>query len=46
MTQNEFAALCGKYLIDPDLALENDNLRKALEQKDAAEVERILKEEF
>ena len=46
MTQNQFAALCGKYAIDPGIALENEHLVKALRDKNDAEVERILREEF
>lgn len=46
MTQNQFAALCGQYGIDPAIALENDALCDALRQRDAAKVERILREEF
>ena len=30
MTKNEFAAICGEYLIDPALALENDNVCAAI----------------
>lgn len=46
MTQNQFAALCGELTIDPAIALENDNVRQALKDKDDQAVERILKEEF
>lgn len=46
MTANRFAALCNKYGIDPALALESDSIQVALRNKDTAEVERILKEEF
>ena len=30
MTKNEFAAICGEYLIDPALALESENIRAAI----------------
>jgi hypothetical protein len=30
MTKNEFAAICIERLIDPALALENDDVRKAI----------------
>ena len=46
MTANRFVALCNKYGIDPAVALESDNIQVALRNNDAAEVERILKEEF
>lgn len=46
MTKNQFLALCGKYAIDPALALENDDVVEALRSRDADEVERILAEEF
>lgn len=46
MTRTQFLALCGKYAIDPALALENDSLVEALRSRDAEEVERILAEDF
>ncbi len=46
MKMLDFEVLCGKYLIDPALALENENLREALKRRDDAEVERIIREEF
>jgi hypothetical protein len=46
MTQFEFMALCGKYLIDADIALENENIVKALRTKNSKEVENILLTEF
>lgn len=42
----EFQALCGKYLISPELALENERIVAALKAQDAGEVERILREEY
>lgn len=42
----EFAALCGKHLIAPEIATENANLLHALSENNMAEVERILQEEF
>jgi len=45
MTRNEFAAICIARTIDPGLALENDEVRKAIPQ--GAEVlEATLDEEF
>ena len=46
MTKNEFNALCGKYLIAPEIALDNDDLQMALTERNDNEVERILKTEF
>jgi hypothetical protein len=46
MTKTQFEILCGQYLIDPGVALENENIQSALRAKDAKEVERILREEF
>ena len=46
MTQSNFIALCNEYYIDPSLALENEDLVEALQNRDDAEVQRILLEEF
>ena len=46
MTSTQFQILCGKYLIDVEIALENENILNALRNKDDEEVERILTEEF
>jgi hypothetical protein len=46
MTRNEFLPLCGELLIDPDIALDNDDVRAALQNRDDAAVLRILTEEF
>lgn len=46
MTRNEFAVLCGKYLIHPSIALENEAIREALARRNDDEIERILREEF
>ena len=46
MTQSNFIALCNEYYIDPSLALENDDLVEALQNRDDVEVQRILLEEF
>lgn len=46
MSRNQFAALCAQHAIDPAVALENDALRAALLNRDNAEVERILAEDF
>lgn len=46
MTQNQFLILCLQYYLPPEAALENENLVQALQERDDAEVERILREEF
>ena len=46
MTQSNFIALCNEYYIDPSLALENEDLVEALQNRDDVEVQRILLEEF
>ena len=46
MTMRKFVELCELYLIDPRIALENEQITKALAEKNEQEVERILKEDF
>ena len=46
MTKTEFMVLCGEYLTEPCLALENENLCEALRQRDAKQVKQILENEF
>ena len=46
MTQTRFNTLCQEYFVEPMIALENDKLVDALRNKDDAEVERILSDEF
>ena len=46
MTKTEFMALCGEYLIEPSLALENDNICEALRQRDNELVKQLLENEF
>jgi len=46
MIQSNFIALCNEYYIEPSIALENDDLVDALQNRDDAEVQRILLEEF
>ena len=46
MTKNQFDALCSKYLIDPSIALENEDVRNALKQKDTDRIEYLLKNNF
>ncbi len=46
MTAHEFFELCTNYSIEPDIALENDNLKQAVELGQYYKIETILKEEF
>lgn len=46
MTSDRFAELCEKYSVHPAVALENVQIQQALANRDDAEVERILREEF
>tara|TARA_B100000131_G_scaffold237491_1_gene229585 strand:- start:251 stop:391 length:141 start_codon:yes stop_codon:yes gene_type:complete len=46
MTIFEYEVLCGKYLINPEIALENENFRNALKNRDYKKVEEILINEF
>ena len=41
-----FLTICGKYLIDPTIALENTNLINAYNNKNSKQIEKILREEF
>jgi hypothetical protein len=47
MTKFEFHTLCGKYLIDVNVALESDELKELLRNKASAEtIEQFLNEQF
>jgi hypothetical protein len=46
MTQSQFTFECAERTIDPQIALENEELCDALRDRDDAEVIRILNEEF
>lgn len=55
MTISEFSVLCGKYNIEPSIALENEKLKQRLRllklgddilNTRQLEIEKILKEEF
>jgi len=47
MTQLEFNALCGKYLIDVNIALESEKLTELIRNKASLEtIEQFLKEQF
>jgi len=42
MTRLEFMSLCGEYFIDVGIALEDDNIIKALKNKDDEKVKELL----
>tara|TARA_R110000850_G_C9766288_1_gene446931 strand:- start:417 stop:560 length:144 start_codon:yes stop_codon:yes gene_type:complete len=47
MTQFEFHTLCGKYLIDVNIALESEELTELIRNKASLEtIEQFLKEQF
>jgi len=46
MTKTEFQMLCGEYLIEPSVALENEKICEALRQRDDEQVKHILETEF
>ncbi len=46
MTKTDFLILCGEYLIDPSLALENDEICEALRQGDDVKVEALIESQF
>lgn len=46
MTQNQFNALCNEHCIHPSIALENEELIEALQNKDDAKVVEILTNQF
>jgi len=46
MTKLEFKAICNELTIEPNIALENDELCEALKERNDDEVKRILKTEF
>ncbi len=46
MTAYEFFELCTNYSIEPDIALENTNLKEAVTLGQYHKIETILQEEF
>lgn len=46
MTQNQFLTLCNEHCIDPDIALDNDDLCQALKDRDDDKVIEIIINEF
>ena len=43
---HEFQILCGEYLIDPDIALENERVKQSFRDTDLEALELALREEF
>ena len=46
MTKLDFISLCGELLIDPDVALSDDNVEKMLLDRSDDELQEYLKNEF
>jgi len=46
MTKNEFAVICGQYLIDIGIALENENVIAAVKAGDILALHHVLQTEF
>lgn len=46
MTKIQFAIECGKRLIDPDIALENENIERFLKERNDEKVLEALDKEF
>lgn len=46
MTESQFITECVKRTVDPQIAIENEELCEALRDRDDDEIIRILNEEF
>jgi len=46
MSKYEFMSLCGEYLIDVNIDLENDDIKEALINKDNEKIKELLLNEF
>jgi hypothetical protein len=46
MTQTQFAILCNEYLIEPCMALENDDVVKAIKSNDVQTLKDVLENQF
>ena len=46
MTKTEFLMMCGELLIDPNLALEDDNVRAMLISREDQELKEYLETEY
>ena len=42
----KFQALCGQHLIDPNIALEDENIQQAIRSRDWTLIEDLLLNEF
>jgi len=46
MTYAQFIQACNSFYIDPDIAMENEDVVKAVQARDLAKLLEILEEEF
>jgi hypothetical protein len=46
MKKTTFLIICNEFSIDPDIAMENDNVKDAVIFNDEQQLRQILKEEF
>ncbi len=46
MTKLDFISLCGELLIDPDVALSDDNVEQMLRDRDDTQLQEYLTNEF
>jgi hypothetical protein len=46
MTRNEFLIICGDFNLDPGIALENENVVKAIREDDKDNLKEVLTNEF
>jgi len=46
MKLSEFTSACQELLIDPGIALEDDEIQEALRQRDDEKILKLLKENF
>jgi hypothetical protein len=46
MTKLDFISLCGELLIDPDVALSDDNVKQMLRDRDDTQLQEYLTNEF
>ena len=46
MTRLDFMALCGQYMLSPNVVLENQSVRDALADRDDKRVAELLETEF
>jgi hypothetical protein len=46
MTQTQFALICNEYLIEPSMALENDDVIQAIKSNDTQALKDVLESQF